>query len=240
MLTIFNWLDARADSKSESFAAFREGPSSLRINSCEDPGGRGERFVRVPAVGREGAATDTSRIITPVDTPTVRVDHSQVHVGLPEPMKAALYRCDPAFRIWDEADSRELDPGLSKGSRVKGPSAIVGDFDGDLLRDVALLGRSGADQVVIAILSDHGNVGAVVVAWRRVRRGEGENKSRGDPHEVSPISLELAARGSLNPFCWVRSWSATPVDAIGIVEQDVARFDYALDKGRFVLFAPVP
>ncbi len=73
-----------------------------------------------------------------------------------------------------------------------------------------------------------------------MRPGQGEYKSRGDPQDVPPIYLELGPRASLNAFCWVNRWSATPVDAIGIVEPDVARFDYVLDKGRFVLFAPVP
>src|SRR6185295_18343488 len=124
----------------------------------------------------------------------------------------------PSFRIWDGADSRELGLEPARSRNVPGSSAIVGDFDADMLRDVALLGRSGADQVVIAILSDHGNIRAVEVAWRKVKPGERKNKSRGDPREVLPVYLELAPRGSLNPFCWVRRWNATPVDAIGIVE----------------------
>ncbi len=235
-LTISNWFDPLYG----PFIASKEGQSSLGIYPWGVDDASSETFVRVPAVGRNGVPTDTSMVIAPIDTPSVRLDHNRVRVTLPEPMKAALHRCDPAFRIWEEADSRELDPGQNEGRKFRGAPAIVGDFDGDLLRDVALLGRSGADQVVIAILSNHGNIGAVEVAWRRVRPGQGENKSRGDPQETPPIYLELGPRGSLNPFCWVRRWSATPVDAIGIVEAGVARFDYVLDKGRFVLFAPVP
>ncbi len=159
LLTIFNWLDALPDRKSVTFAASKKGPSSLSMNSWEDDGARTETFVRVPAVGRDGVPTDTGRVIAPIDTPKVRLEHGRVQITLPEPMKAALRRQDPTFQLWGEADSRELNPGPSKDTRALGPSAIVGDFDGDLLRDVALLGRSGADQVVIAILSDHGNIG---------------------------------------------------------------------------------
>src|SRR5712671_2164746 len=231
--TISNWLD-NFNGDAGSFIASKEGPSSLIIYPWGVFDASRETFVRVPPVVKDGAPTDSGKVIAPIDTPSMRLDRNGSHIILPEPMKAALHKRDPAFRIWDEADSQELDAGAGKGLGVLGPSAIVGDFDGDLLRDVALLGRSGADQVVIAILSDHGNIRAVEVAWRRVRPGKRENKSRGDPQAIPPIYLELAPRGSPNPFCWTRNWGAPPIDAIGIVEPSVARFDYVLERDRFV------
>jgi hypothetical protein len=198
-----------------------------------------EWFVRVPATKVDNAPTDTAKMIAPFDAPSVRADRGQARVNLSGSLRAALQICDPDFRIWDEADSRELERAGNRGPQALGASALVGDFDGDLLPDVALLGRSGADQVVIAILSDHGRIEAIEVAWRRARMGEGPNKSRGDPKDVPSVYLELAPRGTMNPFCWSTYREATPVDAIGIVEPGMGRFDYVLDRDHFVLFAPV-
>jgi hypothetical protein len=123
-LTISNWLDALPIRKSESFAASKRGPSSLSLYPWQTSDAEWETFVRVPAVGRDGVPTDTGRVIAPIDTASIRLDHNRVYVTLPELMKAALHRCDPAFRMWEEADSRELDPDQSKGRKVRGASAI--------------------------------------------------------------------------------------------------------------------
>jgi len=233
-LTFSKWFDPYRG----SFSAWSKGPSSLGIYPWLTSDASDETFVRVPATQQNGAYTDSVRMIAPIDTPRVRIDGDRVRVTLPEPMKVALRKYDPNFRIWDEPDAA---PGTSpnNGHEVRSP-AVVGDFDGDLLMDVALLGRSGADQVVVAILSNHGIIGPVEVASRRVQFGKGENKSRGDPLEVPRIHIELVPRGSFNPFCWTRRWCATPLDAIGIVEPGLGRFDYVLARGQFILFAPVP
>ena len=175
-----------------------------------------ERFVRV---GDGIAKTDKRRLIDPLDPPIV--DRAGHLVSMPEPMKAALRKHDPAFRV----------------ERGKGPSAIVGDFDGDMLRDVALLGQSGADQVVIAILSASGGIRAVEVAWRKVLSGGPGRESRADPAPASPVYLELAPRGVLNPFCWAKR-EPIPLDGIGIVDSASVRFDYVLSEAGFTLFAP--
>ncbi|HET7499094.1 MAG TPA: hypothetical protein VFM00_12415, partial [Candidatus Eisenbacteria bacterium] len=152
----------------------------------------------------------------------------ETEIALPRSMKDALARLDPAFVPWSENDRRRM------GERVRGPSVITGDFDGDLLQDVALLGRSGADQVVIALLSNLGAVTAREVVWRKVRIGTGESRSRADPKEIPPVYLESVPRGTVNSFCWV----VGPTDAIGIVQPGLARFDYVFQENHFVLGSP--
>ena len=234
VVTISNWFDLYPGLNKASFRAVKEGPTVLNFQHSAG------RFIRVPSVLKDGAPTDTGKIVAPIEPPSVRFRQDGTRVTLSSPMLAALQKCDPAFRLWQEADTRALGLDTDRDPGGRGAPAIVGDFDGDMLLDVALLGRSGADQVVIAILSDHGNVRAVEVAWRKVRLGKGEHKTRGDPEKLSPVYLELAPRGSKNPFCWVPRWDAMPVDAIGIVEPGVGRFDYLLTEGRFAIFAPVP
>jgi len=192
-------------------------------------------FVRVKPVFE--VVGDTDRVIAPVEAPHLTERAGQREVTLSPVMSVAIHDWDKAFRPWTEGDDREF--ASDKWPEVRGTASIIGDFDGDLLPDAALLGRSGADQVIVAVLSQYGSAVATEVAWRKVRPGRGENKSRGDPTGLRPIHLELVPRGTPNPFCWVEWQGAAWVDAIGIVEEGVGRFDYIFQDGRFVLFAPV-
>jgi hypothetical protein len=240
LITFSTWPQYDSIVGPETFVMWKEGSSSFSIYPWRVFDAGSDAFVRVPAVVKNGAAPDTARLIAPIDTPTLSVDTKSVRVNLPKSMQKALHDCDPSFRLWSRADFGEVDLEPGQNPDGWGATAIVGDFDGDLLRDVALLGRSGADQVVIAVLSNHGNMRAVEVAWRRLRPGPGERRSREDPERVPPVYLELAARGTFNPFCWVSGWGATPLDAVGIVEPGVARFDYLYAGGQFSLLAPRP
>ena len=241
LVTFSTWFDSfLPKSNGIVFVASKGAASTLHFYPWRVYDADEEAFVRVPSVREDGMPTDTVKVIAPITPPRVTRDHDGFHVTLPKPMEAALLKRDPAFRMWIEADARELDRGPGPGHNVRGATAIVGDFDGDLQPDVAVVGKSGADQVVIAILSNSGNIRAVDVAWRKLPPGPRERRSRGDPRSVRPIHLELSPHGSFNPFCWVQRWSANPLDAVGIVEPGVARFDYALLEGRFKLFAPLP
>jgi hypothetical protein len=233
-LDLSAWMDRRSGNRgATSFAASRRG-SSLDLYPWGVTDAASDLFVRVPAVTQEGLPADPERVLKPFDPPSIFDDGHQTRVTLPDAMKAALRACDPSFHVWEDADARAL----NRRER-HGPSAITGDFDGDLLPDVALLGRSGADQVVIALLSDHGRIRATEVAWRKAFPGSGLNKSRGDPQHISPIHLERGAKGSLNPYCWVPQ-KPLPLDSIGIVVPGAARYDYVFDDGRFALVAPLP
>jgi hypothetical protein len=190
-----------------------------------------EIFARVPAIPIH-AAPDSSRLVVPMESPSVRISGHRTEVSLPKVMREALYRFEPDFRIMDAPNPQGL---------LRGPSAVVGDFDGDLLPDIALLGTSGADQVVVSILSDHANIRVAEVAWQRIPPARGDKRSRGDPTQATPVYLELARRGTRNDFCWVDGpsyYEGTPVDAVGIVLLSGVRFDYLWRRDRFVVWAP--
>jgi hypothetical protein len=226
-LTFTNWLDSyyyKNKTEAQSFAVSKLGPDLFSLYPWDVTDAGVEIFARAPTIPPDGAA-DGSRIVTPMKSPLVKVDAHRTDVILPSSMKEALYRFEPEFRIRD----------------VGGPSAIVGDFDGDLLPDIALLGRSGVDQVVISILSNHANIRVAEVAWQRLPPGPGEKKSRGDPTQATPVYLELAPRGTRNDFCWVDGPSyvlGTPVDAVGIVLPSGVRFDYVWRQSRFEVWGP--
>jgi len=231
-LTFTKWLDSyyyKDRTGPQSFVVSKLGPDVFGLYPWGVTDAGVEIFARSPAVVFRGAPVG-SKIISPVESPSIKVDRHGTHVILPELMKEALYRFEPEFRLLDAPDSKSL---------LDGPSAILGDFDGDLLPDIALLGSSGADQVVISILSNHANIRVAEVAWQRLPLRPGEKQSRGDPVEAQSIHLELAPRGSQNPFCWVDGpsyFTGTPVDAVGIVLAGSVRFDYVWRQNRFVVW----
>lgn len=238
LLTISNWIGEEFQ-----YLARNHGSITFRTTKCANdmfgiyPEGVSDAdfdvFIRTPPVCREGVPVDTARILLPVEAPSIRMERGQAYAVLPKPMRDALRTYDPAFRPWTQSDSKALGEGAARG-----PSTVVGDFDGDLLKDIAILGRSGADQVLVALLSDFGRIRAVEIAWRRVVAGEGKYRSRGDPHDVRSVYLELVPRGSTNPFCWGVHQPPNPLDAVGVVQPGVARFDYMLARDRFILYAP--
>ena len=209
-------------SKGQKYVIYRAGSDTLclALFGANDAGS--DRYVRVASLTHPGGAVDTLRLLEPLGHPEIREDGS---IALSAGMREALRRYDPTFqpctvRDWPGPSNYEY-------SAAQIPWAAVGDFDGDLIPDAALFGRSGGDEVVVAVLSGHGNVRVEEVA----RRGS----AGGSNHP----SLELIPRGTAYSACWARH--GTPeTDAIGIVSPGVARFDYAMSNGQFVLYAPVP
>ncbi len=76
-------------------------------------------------------------------------------VTMPEKMKKALDIFDPDFRVWNQSD---FAPIIIKDvydfSIKQAPSAVIGDFNGDNLKDIALFGRNKTKSSIICILSD--------------------------------------------------------------------------------------
>jgi len=181
-----------------------------------------EPYVNVPYWIRHGDRLDTLAVLEPLGPPIV---HPNGSLTLRASLREALRRFDSRFRPYSSADW------TAPGNIVYGddvvPWAVVGDFDGDLIQDIALYGQSGKDEVVLAVLSGHSRTRVVEVARRPATSKW--------PHPY----LELVPRGTEYDPCWARR--GTPkTDAIGIVSPGLARFDYALSNGEFVVFAPVP
>jgi hypothetical protein len=220
-----SWIENGGD-----YSIWKSGPDAFGLYPWRASDAAADYYVRVAQARNGGALRDTSGLLEPIGTPKIRKGPKGFDLSLPAPMAAALRRYDGAFRPFTARDFQGRDFAKYAYSESQVPWALIGDFDGDLLQDVALYGRSGDDEVVVALLSRHGNVGALEVARRTVGKIE-----RGVPK----VFLELAPRGAEYSPCWARN--GTPdADAIGIVSPGVARFDYALLEGEFVVFAPVP
>jgi len=204
------------------YSAWMTSPDTLRLYPFGASDASSRSFVRVPPIPRHGARLDTMRLVEPLGHAAIRQDGQ---LALSATMRDALRRYDSAFHPYTVNDWPG--PGNYEYGENQIPWALIGDFDGDLISDVALYGRSGNNDVVVALLSNHGNARAAEVARRPVPK-EG-------PHPF----LELIPRGTAYSPCWARK--GTPdTDAIGIVSPGVARFDYALVDREFVVYAPVP
>ncbi len=181
-----------------------------------------DRYVRVPSIPRHGASLDTLRLLEPLGHPRIQKDGS---LSLNASMRDALRRHDASFRPYTVQDWPG--PGNYEYGETQIPWALIGDFDGDLIRDVALYGHSGNDEIVVAVLSSHGNARVAEVARRHATK------------EALHPFLELIPRGTAYSPCWARK-GAPDTDAIGIVSPGVARFDYGWSGREFIVYAPVP
>jgi len=204
------------------YSVWRHEPDTLGFLPFMSHDAGADYYVRVPSILRHGERLDTLRLVEPLGHPRIG---SSGEVNLSAAMRNALRLYDREFRPYTVRDW----PGPSnyEYGQTQIPWALIGDFDGDLIADAALYGRSGVNDVVVAILSGHGNVRALEVARRAPKKGAPQ-----------PF-LELIARGTEYSPCWARNGSPE-ADAIGIVSPGVARFDYGLLKGEFVVYAPVP
>lgn len=213
--------------RGETFSIRKIAQDTIGIYPWQASDAEESYYVRVPSLTGREAIPDTLRVSDPLGHPTMGSGHDGYSLTLPPAMREALTRWDGSFRLFTPRDwSREaLRDYHYTHNQI--PWALIGDFDGDLLLDAAVYGRSGRDEVILAVLSGFGNVHAVEVA----RRSNGSRDNR--PY------LELASRDTKYSPCWARE--GTPdMDGIGVVSPGVARFDYTLRQGEFVVYAPVP
>lgn len=87
----------------------------------------------------------------------------QYTVILPEPMKAALRQYDPSFTPFTY---RDYHPDIFQTydfNKKQSLFAVIGDFNGDGIQDVALHGRSQGRTVIVCILSKEGKFEALEV-----------------------------------------------------------------------------
>jgi hypothetical protein len=116
--------------------------------------------------------------------PTVRTIGGLHTIDLPTDMKKALRDHDPRFKIWEqEAYDQEIIGWYSYSDR-ESPSAIVGDFNGDGVRDVALYGRNETDTAIYCLLSGPHGFRVVEV-----------EKREGIAHERLTLYLSVVPRG---------------------------------------------
>lgn len=88
----------------------------------------------------QSAAPRQQRVAASVDAPRVIQTDSGPIAILPEPMAAALRRTNPYFRLWSWTMYPDSVRAQYHPSEVEGLRIVVGDFNGDGRRDVALDG----------------------------------------------------------------------------------------------------
>lgn len=76
-------------------------------------------------------------------------------VNMPPKMEKALHEFDPDFEIWSQTDFIPLIRNQVFDFNLKQtPSAVIGDFNGDGIKDIALFGHNQTDSRIISIVSD--------------------------------------------------------------------------------------
>jgi hypothetical protein len=97
----------------------------------------------------------------------VAKDDGGFHLDIGKSVQDALKRYDPYFELWTETDFLPAIRQNYKPSAQQTLAGIVGDFNGDKIKDVALLGRSREHNLLVAVISQAGGTFKVFEVERR-------------------------------------------------------------------------
>lgn len=84
------------------------------------------------------------------DSTSPRIEYGVV---LSSVMTESLRSYDPDFVVWEQKDYEPILVGTYKYSLQSTPSAVIGDFNGDKIQDVALLGHNKTHKKRVVLLS---------------------------------------------------------------------------------------
>ncbi|HEY6952398.1 MAG TPA: hypothetical protein VI758_08310, partial [Bacteroidota bacterium] len=87
------------------------------------------------------------------DAPYIRKRGDNAVLYLPEAMQAAIERFDPDFRTWKMSNYTPELRSWYDYSEFNLPFAVVGDFNGDSIKDVVLHGHTRKAEVFLCVLS---------------------------------------------------------------------------------------
>ncbi|MFH1539442.1 MAG: hypothetical protein ABIH66_10820 [bacterium] len=89
------------------------------------------------------------------NAPQIKIEYT---VTLPGKMQKALDEFDPEFRVFAQSEfSYNIINKAYVFSAIQAPSAVIGDFNGDGVKDVALFGRNKTNSRILCILSNGEN-----------------------------------------------------------------------------------
>lgn len=100
----------------------------------------------------------TQSCTRPASEPSITVRKAPAGLILPPRFEAALARYAPAFRRWQDS---EFIASVKEGypyTQHQAPSAVIGDFNSDGVLDAAVLGKSGSERVLLALIDTAGSV----------------------------------------------------------------------------------
>ena len=136
--------------------------------------------------------------------PSLAVVDSDVVLRLPEPLTTTLAECEPNFHPWGLRDfsraARPVDPDTLGPSIRELPSAVVGDFNGDSMADIAVEGRTDTFDLLLVLLSSDTGYDVVVLDRTPLSAFGGRHPGNIDgPPGLSDTYLVLVRPGLIAP-----------------------------------------
>ncbi|MEZ0369821.1 MAG: hypothetical protein ACAI44_12110 [Candidatus Sericytochromatia bacterium] len=87
------------------------------------------------------------------DRPHIARLHGEIRLWLPPPMQQALLARFPDFVPWRESDYMALIRRDYVNSWQQAPFAVIGDFNRDRRQDVAIMGHTAKESLLLVLLS---------------------------------------------------------------------------------------
>jgi hypothetical protein len=209
------------DPRYDAYTAAAQGPDTLLVFPARPGSGVADaavqRFVRAA-----GDATKTPRTRSRGERPPrlVSTGYGDYEVAPPDSVDR-MARLTSQFR---KIPDRQYTDETRRDYRYRHdqtPAAVIGDFNGDGVYDVALYGRADSVEETVCVL-DWNRAGSVVVL------GKEAEKHAGDPGR----SLELMSKGSRVERA-NQAEAVLPRDAIVAVGSDGSRLLYEWDGAAF-------
>ena len=99
--------------------------------------------------------------------PKINKHDGGFYLDIGKTVQDAVKRFDPFFEVWTENDFLPAIRESYKPSAAQTMAGIVGDFNGDKIKDVVLSGRNNKNNLLIAALSQPGGNFKVIEIERR-------------------------------------------------------------------------
>ena len=95
--------------------------------------------------------------------PKIVKDEGNFHLDIGHGVQTAIKKFDPYFEAWQDTDFIPAVRQIYKPSSNQTMAGVVGDFNNDKIKDVAVSGRNRTNNLLVAAVSDGGSYKVVEI-----------------------------------------------------------------------------
>jgi len=174
----------------------------------------------------------TAEIEMSTTPPLIFLTDSNCTLSLPDKIKAVLNDYNPTFQVWKSEDYVEHcgQPPHYDCSEQQAPFAVAGDFNGDSLQDIVLMGHDETKDLILAVLSNNDS-------YRVVEFRSSMSNELSDPQQLGLwVYLKYFGPNKINSPYEEEELNLT-TDAVHLIYCEKASSLYYYNDGEFKSYA---